>query len=345
MEAKEEPDVQVDIVDIAPRWRKVHQVEIWRRLIGGGIQLFRDVFRITSFVLRDRPEVLHLCSAAQLALIRDIVVLWLSKRFGVRSIYHLRFGRLPILAGQGGWEWGLITHSIALADRVVVLDKKSAQTIEQEFPHKDFSQLPDFLDEKQIEYLNSLSNMLNRDRNLVRVTFIGWVIPTKGVLELVEAVVTLSKEISIELEIIGPCDPKYVRSIRITGRPLKKQLLIRGELPHPEAMLALSSTDIFVLPSYTEGFPNVVIEAMALGKPVIATNVGAIPEMLGAHTADSCGVVIPSKDVEALENSLRILLFDAQQRKILGERARKKFEETYSAKIVFKSLKEIWINT
>jgi len=55
----------------------------------------------------------------------------------------------------------------------------------------------------------------------------------------------------------------------------------------------------FILPSYTEGFPNVILEAMALGKPIIATSVGAIPEIL----SEECGVVMKPRDQRDIEQA------------------------------------------
>ena len=72
--------------------------------------------------------------------------------------------------------------------------------------------------------------------------------------------------------------------------------------------MLLSASDVFVLPSYTEGFPNVIIEAMAMGKPIIATSVGAIPEMLD----EGCGVVVPPKDADSLQKALqKVCNFDS----------------------------------
>ena len=66
---------------------------------------------------------------------------------------------------------------------------------------------------------------------------------------------------------------------------------------HDDAMRMLANAEIFVLPSHTEGFPNAVLEAMALAKAIIASRVGAIPEML----ADECGLLIEAKDVSGLK--------------------------------------------
>jgi glycosyltransferase involved in cell wall biosynthesis len=67
----------------------------------------------------------------------------------------------------------------------------------------------------------------------------------------------------------------------------------------------MQAADLFVLPTYTEGFPNVILEAMAAGKAIISTRVGAIPEMLAVDENESCGLVIAPRDAGALVAALR----------------------------------------
>ncbi len=104
------------------------------------------------------------------------------------------------------------------------------------------------------------------------------------------------------------------------------------------AMELLAASEGLVLPSYTEGFPNVVVEAMAMGKPVIATDVGAIPDML----AGGCGVVVLPRDTDALRAALETVMGDPVLRRTMGERGRSKAISAYSVEAVFNRLLGIW---
>jgi glycosyltransferase involved in cell wall biosynthesis len=66
----------------------------------------------------------------------------------------------------------------------------------------------------------------------------------------------------------------------------------------------LAAADVFTLPSYMEGCPNTVMEALACGRPVVATSVGGIPEILN----EQCGLLIPPRDSHALAEALRSVL-------------------------------------
>jgi len=89
----------------------------------------------------------------------------------------------------------------------------------------------------------------------------------------------------------------------------------------------LSTLDIFVLPSLTEGMPNVILEAMACSVPIIATHVGGIPEVVKDGWN---GLLIPPEDPETLASSILKLLKDRTLRIQMGRNGRKHVQEKYS---------------
>jgi glycosyltransferase involved in cell wall biosynthesis len=165
--------------------------------------------------------------------------------------------------------------------------------------------------------------------------FLGWVIPTKGVGELVEAWSRLNPK-GWRLIVAGPVEEAYKAELLKTHRP--EGVEFTGELGHEEAMKLMAGADLFVLPSYTEGFPNVILEAMALGRPIVATAVGAIPEML----SDGCGVLIKPRSAEELAEALSRVLSDPGLREGLGSRARTRALEEFSLGAVFARYRELW---
>src|SRR6185503_21216305 len=85
----------------------------------------------------------------------------------------------------------------------------------------------------------------------------------------------------------------------------------------------MDSLDVFVLPSLAEGTPISIIEAMAHGVPVIATDVGGIPDILDAN----CGVLVPPGDPAALADAMLLLIHDAELRKSMGEAGKRRYEK------------------
>ena len=96
----------------------------------------------------------------------------------------------------------------------------------------------------------------------------------------------------------------------------------RGDIPY-----ILSKTDIFVLPSLFEGLPLTVLEAMAAGKPVIASNVSGIVEEV---THDKTGILIPPGDPVALSRAIEVLARDPEKRKQMGAEGRKRVEKHFN---------------
>lgn len=92
----------------------------------------------------------------------------------------------------------------------------------------------------------------------------------------------------------------------------------------------MKGLDVFVHPSFAEGLPNSVMEAMACGLPIIATNVGGVPDML---TPES-GIMVPANDVEALASALEHLAGDAVLRKRMGESSRRRYEGLFTPEAV-----------
>ena len=134
---------------------------------------------------------------------------------------------------------------------------------------------------------------------------------------------------------LKPYDTEYKNGLE---RKYKcENVVFLGEKPHDEAMKIVASSSVFTLPSYTEGFPNAVLEAMALEKPIVATSVGAIPDMLCG-----CGVVVPPENSRELENALSDLISNEELRNDFAKKAKHKMLGEYTIDKIFESYKTIW---
>lgn len=321
------PEVKLSIVDISPRWRAIDDLAWWKRVLGGGGQLIRDYFLFLR-LLRTRPDLIHLTTSGQLAVVRDLAILTTARLAGIPSIYHLHFGRVPQIAANCTFEWRMLARAIGLAHAVIAIDPATADAIKEQLPATRTLRIPNGIDLDKLPAAGPPSEPGT-------VLFLGWVIPTKGVHELVHAWTQLMVG-GWRCVIAGPGAEAYRNELRQQYQP--GQLEFLGEQSHDDAMRLMADADVFVLPSHTEGFPNVIIEAMSMGKAIIASDVGAIPEML----AGECGVVVPSRDTEALCGALRRVLADADLRTAMGERAAKKARAEYAMDRVFDQLLEEW---
>ena len=101
----------------------------------------------------------------------------------------------------------------------------------------------------------------------------------------------------------------------------------------------LASFDIFVLPSRSEGFGRVNLEAMAMARPVISTNIGGIPEIV---LDGITGILVPPGDSEALSRAITVLLDDPHLRERMGREGRRRVEKHFSLQTHVRRIQEIY---
>jgi glycosyltransferase involved in cell wall biosynthesis len=119
-------------------------------------------------------------------------------------------------------------------------------------------------------------------------------------------------------------------------------LKFSGQQNKEQVLEIMSNSPLLVLPSYTEGFPMVIIEAMAMGCAIIATDVGAIPEMLALSGDKPCGIGISCRNADMLEKAILTLLNDTEYTKILGQRGIQRVLNAYNGERVNDEYLKAW---
>ena len=180
------------------------------------------------------------------------------------------------------------------------------------------------------------------DKNIVlKLIYIGWVIPEKGILDLLDAVLISSKSNdNFKLELVGPLfgkDDYWAKQVEKRG--IKDKVSFLGAITNKENLIKkLLESDIFVFPSHYEGMPVSVIEAVTIGIPCIATNVGGIPDILNYGKA---GILVPSRNPEQLASGINKLIEDANLRRNLSIEAREWSKMSFSFEALIYSYKKL----
>ncbi len=167
------------------------------------------------------------------------------------------------------------------------------------------------------EYARNLLN-LPQDKNIV--LFVGALRKIKGVDYLIEAAKNFV-DIDTELYMVGR-DDGLGKSLEKRARELKitNSIKYTGPVNHDDIPLWISASDILVLPSLSEGRPNVVLEALSCEVPVVATDVGGIPELM---VDGETGYLVPAKNPVELAEKINKLLEDESKREKMGQFGRK----------------------
>lgn len=189
--------------------------------------------------------------------------------------------------------------------------------------------------EKKIVKINNgvaslQSKNRDHDKRTLEITFIGRLAPPKDPSLLVGAVKRLPAALQekIHMSIIGDGPQRHDLQTLIKRLLLGNRVALLGALPRQSVLSFFDEhTDIFVLVSRFEGFPYTILEAMAAGIPVVATDVGGVKEAVGGDA----GIIIPPNDGDALRQALTTLIQDPPLREKQGISGRLRVEHFFSA--------------
>jgi glycosyltransferase involved in cell wall biosynthesis len=142
----------------------------------------------------------------------------------------------------------------------------------------------------------------------------------KGVETVLQALPALLDDFpTLELDVVGDGSalPEFKRLAEAMG--LNGRVVFHGGVDHSSVMKLLQEADLFCFPTKSEGFPKVVIEAMACGLPVITTRVSALPRIIG----DGAGLLLDENTPAALAAAVRECLADSDRYRAMSEQARR----------------------
>ena len=168
--------------------------------------------------------------------------------------------------------------------------------------------------------------LLNQDDFVIGT--VGRLSKEKGHAYFIQAGLLLVKEIkNIKLIIAGDGPLKKDLEILVEKLELSNHVKLVGYVKNIEKFLPL--IDVFVLPSLTEGLPISLLEAMAIGKPIIASNVGGVGEVI---QNDFNGIMIPPMDSKAIANSIRLLYYDMKKREEISVAGKECIKKKFSSR-------------
>ena len=227
----------------------------------------------------------------------------------------------------------LLKHA---ADYYISITKKmKKELIQAGFPAERIVYLPNGVNSE------TFSPKGEKENNLL--LFVGRITAGKGLHVLLKALQHL--ETSVHLVIIGPSDwdenyyLNVLNQIERENQRGKHKITYLGPLNKPEIVKWYQKASIFILPSFAEGFPVTVLEALSCETPVIATPVGGIPEIIKNHQT---GILIPQNNHIRIAEAIQYLLENDDVRCKMGREGRNHVLEEYSLQIIVKKLSNFY---
>jgi glycosyltransferase involved in cell wall biosynthesis len=172
-----------------------------------------------------------------------------------------------------------------------------------------------------------------------RLLFLGHLLPDKGVYDLVKAFARVAEQFPHLKLVLGGVG--HIEAVRELASELgvRERVELPGWLGPESKNTALAGSTIFLLPSYHEGMPMALLEAMSWGLPVITTPVGGIPQIV---TDRVNGLLVEPGDIPALATAITRLLHDPALRERLGNVARTTVETRFSLREALAKLSGIY---
>lgn len=311
------------VVTLVPRsfeslrrvWQYVHRAAS-RLYVRRCRRFFRDL----------RPDLLHVFTPDAGA----VVIIRAGHDLGIPVLYH-EMGTPHYLPALDGY-YRQLAEALPLCAEFAALSPRLADQWAAKFPFLErVSVLPLIADDCGARYSSSSATRASRQAETI-FGFAGRIERGKGPLLLLDAVAELNRAgcaSLVRLAGVGEQLPEAKARARALGLDGACQFV--GCYTEQAGRTAfLRTLDVFVLPSFAEGTPNSVIEAMAHGLPVIASDVGGVADLL---TPDS-GLLFPAGDTAALAEAMRRLACDPALRARMGRAARERYLKLFRADAV-----------
>lgn len=281
-----------------------------------------------DFLEKEKPDLVHVMTPNAGA----SVMIRAAHNAGIPVIYQ----ELGIPYHPPGFDYyEEFTSVLPLCSEITALSPRLIQDCREKLPaHRSLSVLP---------IMSQLLNGAGSERpadGRIRFGFAARMEKLKGPNVMMEALgIAAQQNRNICMNIAGDGSQRQKLAARAKALNVASQYRYHGVYTHPEERSAfMKSVDVFVMPSFTEGTPNCVVEAMAHGKPIIASEVGGVPDMIG----DDTGVLVPAGDPQALANAMLRMADDNALRRSMGLEARARYERFFSPAAVLPLIMETY---
>lgn len=268
-------------------------------------------------------KIIHIHSASYNSFKRKTFIIILSKIIGYKVIFHLHGAEFHLFIQQ--YSIKKIKFVLGFCDAYIVLSKKWKALLETKLG---------------LGNIFCINNMINQPRyfskclpppTLIYLLFLGTIGKRKGVFDLLSAILS-DKEYyqnKIRLLVGGNGETDKLKTF-IKENELGDIVSFLGWVSKEDKANAFIQSNIFILPSYNEGLPVSVLEALSYGLPVISTPVGGIPEIV--HDGVN-GILVNPGSINEIDAAIKRMIKDASLRTKMSEESQKIIKDYYPANV------------
>ncbi|MBY6186816.1 glycosyltransferase family 4 protein [Marinobacter hydrocarbonoclasticus] len=284
---------------------------------------------------RYRP-IVHAHASMRGSFFRKSICFWIAKLVGAKFVYHLHGSEFKVFYNSlNPLLQKYVKATFNRCDRFIVLSDSWKEYIES-ICHANVEVVENYVDDKKVVPKSIEVDSEDRPINLL---FLGNIGDRKGIFDLIDS---LHKFKSVGgrflLNVGGDGNIEKLKSV-IEKRGLEDDVKYLGWINSDDKYRLLSNSDALILPSYNEGLPMVILEAMSAQTLVISCPVGGIPD---AITSGFNGILVKPGDIEALTDALIFVRDSPEDVKKYTRNARTTYEERFALDKANRKINEIY---
>lgn len=302
----------------------------------------KSYFKYIKKIISNEFDIVHIHMSYKGSFYRKLLIVLVSKLFNKKIVIHLHGSEFKVFYySSNKLIKKFIKFLIRSSDAFLVLGDNWEKVIKEIEP-----------DSKTFVLRNSISipdSKVNLNEEEFNILFLGVLIKRKGIYDLIDAIKLLDdkdyiKKYNMKFIIGGIGKEQDKLEEIIKNKKLGYCINMAGWVDGLKKEELLKKSQLFVLPSYNEGLPMAILEAMSHGIPTISTKVGSIDEVV---KSEENGYLIKPRDIDSLANSILDMAKDKEKWKKFSENSRniiiKEFDEknyfNYIEKVYFEILK------
>jgi glycosyltransferase involved in cell wall biosynthesis len=283
----------------------------------------------------NRYKIVHLHSSYGMSFRRLSIIFWIAVAYKKNTVFHIHSGHFyEAFLNAASLERWLIRKTLRQADIVIVLSPEWMSAIRGICPEARIEIVENPL---EIAHLNHKRSSRPFPKPPYRILFMGRLEKHKGVYDIIEAASWLPRDRYIFI-LAGNGEIRQVKE-KIQEKGLRLMFEILGWISGEQKHEMLQTADLFLLPSYQEGLPMSVIEAMAASLPILATTVGGVPHAVEDKIN---GYLIPPGNPEVMAKTIELVFSDQKKWKHFSDRSYQIAQEKFNVDKIKNKLKRLY---
>ncbi len=293
----------------------------WQRLT----RHVRHLGRLRRLIRESDRSIVHIHTCSGFSVLRSAVDMMIARSHGCRTVLHSHGAKFDsFYEALPAYRRLLLRRCLSRADRVIALSNGWRRRLHDMAPKARLCVI-----ENAIEC--PAPTTVSRRPGPFRFVLLARMDEWKGIDDLLSACATLAAD-SVEFELVlagpgGTAGDAVSLEAKIEGMGLAGIVRYVGSVHGREKDDLLTNSDAYVLASWSEGLPISLLEAIAYGLPVVATRVGAVPEVI---TEGREGLLVPAKQPDDLARAMRTMIDDPSCRATMSDAARRLAKQRFS---------------